>query len=220
MLTEDYLMRMINLAVAALLRAIGLRKEGQYIEAQQAVDQAIEQLTGLRADLLLRLDDLALLDTLLVQGELDGERALLLADLFREQGEIEQALGYMDRACANRLRALTLCLEVALSDETGSILQDKIDGLIASAEGCQASFETRFTLYGYYENIGSYAKAEQILADLRNESNYPEEMRREYQDFCQRMLEKPAAELERGGLRRNQNNELIHQDANPAHKRP
>lgn len=46
-ITEDYILRMISLATAALLRAIGLRKGGQYEQAEQAIDQALEQLLGL-----------------------------------------------------------------------------------------------------------------------------------------------------------------------------
>ena len=214
MLTEDYLMRMINLAVAALLRAIGLRKEGQYFDAQQALDQAVEQLTGLRADLLLRLDDRALLDHLLIQGELDRERALLLADLYQEQGKLDQVQGNIARACASRIRALTLYLEVALGDKEGIAIQEKIDGLIASVQVCQTPFETRFTLYSYYEDTGRYARAEQILASLISDGSYPEEMRQEYQDFCHRMLKKPSAELARGGLTPDQVNKLIHEYEN------
>ena len=42
MLTEDYIMRMINMAIAALLQAIGLRKAGEYNQALQTIDQALE----------------------------------------------------------------------------------------------------------------------------------------------------------------------------------
>lgn len=90
-ITEDYILRMISLAIAALLRAIGLRKGGQYEQAEQAIDQALEQLLGLRADLLLRLDDQALLDRLTLQGELERDLAIVVADLYQEQAEISRA---------------------------------------------------------------------------------------------------------------------------------
>ncbi len=217
MLTEDYFMRMINLAVAALLRAIGLRKEGQYFEAQQSVDQALEQLTGLRADLLAGLDDRALLDSLSPLGELDYERALLLADLYQEQGEIEKAQGRSEPACSSRMRALTLCLEAALSGSAELTLQDKLDGMLASVQTCGLSFETRFTLYSYYESCGSYAKAEQVLGGLARESQYPEEMQQEYQEFCQRLLDMPEPELARGGLSRGQVKDFLHTHGKPEH---
>jgi hypothetical protein len=209
MLTEDYLLRMINLAVTALLQAMGLRKEGKYIEARQAVDQALEQLTGLRADLSGRLDDRALLDTLILQGEFDHERASLLADLYQEQGEIDQAQGYGDQACASRARALTLRLEASLSDPEGIALQDKIEQLVAATQACALSFEARFALYSYYENCGIYARAEQILGELRDDRHYGVEMRQEYGEFCLRLREKLDPELERGGLTRSKLEELM-----------
>jgi hypothetical protein len=152
------------------------------------------------------LDDRSLLDTLMFQGELDRERAMLLADLYEEQGEIFRLQNHLAEACASNLRALYLLLEAALSvpDPQALALQEKVYGFAAAVQTCQAPFETRFALYSYYENIGSYAKAEQILAGLRRESSYPEEMHQEYQDFCRRLLEKPAVELERGGLTREQ----------------
>jgi hypothetical protein len=44
MLTEDYFMRMINQMLAVLTKIIGLKDVGQYQEAQQIVNQSLEQL--------------------------------------------------------------------------------------------------------------------------------------------------------------------------------
>ncbi len=44
MLTEDYFMRMINQILAVLTKIIGLKDVGQYQEAQQIVNQSLEQL--------------------------------------------------------------------------------------------------------------------------------------------------------------------------------
>jgi protein involved in temperature-dependent protein secretion len=208
-ITEDYILRMINLAVAALLRAIGLRKEGQYEQAEQAIDQALEQLLGLRADLLIRLDDQALLDRLTLQGELDHERAKVVADLYQEQAEISLAQGQVDYACLYRRRALVLWLETALSDPQAAPVDDKIDLLQAGLEQCKIPFELRFTLYSYFEASGSYAKAEQALKLLTTSGEYAAEMRQEYAEFLQRLADRPDLALEQGGLRRDQLQRLI-----------
>jgi hypothetical protein len=57
MLTEDYIMRMINQVLAVFLQALGLKKAGQYSEALQVFDQAVESLLGLRASLAKQLED-------------------------------------------------------------------------------------------------------------------------------------------------------------------
>ena len=204
MLTEDYIMRMINMAIAALLQAIGLRKAGEYNQALQTIDQALEQLTGLRADLLLRLDDHAFLDSLSIQGELDQERAIMVADLCNEQSEIYLAQNHPEIACLSRVRALTLYLEATPEVQIDPALQEKIDHTALAAQDCHAPFETRFALYSYYENIGNYVKAGQVIKDLSDDRLYHAEMRQEYAEFYQRLLEKSEIELERGGVTRSQ----------------
>ena len=57
MLTEDYLMRMINQAIAALLKVAGLKKAGRNQEALEVIEQAFEQLLGLPASLVEQMDE-------------------------------------------------------------------------------------------------------------------------------------------------------------------
>ena len=47
MLTEDYLIRQINLAIAALAKILGFKTAGQYQAALYEIDQLLEQLIGL-----------------------------------------------------------------------------------------------------------------------------------------------------------------------------
>jgi hypothetical protein len=208
-ITEDYILRMINLAVAALLRAVGLRKEGQFDQAKQAIDQALEQLLGLRADLLLRLDDQALIDRLTLQGELERERAMMVADLYQEQAEISLAQGQVDYTYLYRRRALGLWLEIASSDPQAAPAEGKIDLLQASLERSEIPFELGFNLYSYYEASGNYVKAEQTLKQLTTTGEYAAEMRQEYTEFLQRLADKPDLALEQGGLPRARLQRLI-----------
>ena len=202
MFSEDYLMRMINLAVAALVRAIGLRKDGDYEKANQSIDQALEQLTGLSADLLRQIDDQGVLNQLLTQGELDRERAVLVADLYSERGNICALQNQPDDACFCWHRALMISLEVTLSNPelTPADQKEKIDGLFSATKECQLPFDTRFNLYSYYDSIGRYAMAEYNLSRLLQSSNFQVEMVEEYKDFCQRLSEKSDLDLEKGGL--------------------
>jgi hypothetical protein len=121
MFTEDYFMRIINQALAALMTAIGLRKAGKYSEARQAIDQAIEQLTTLPASLIDQMEDASILSMLATRGELDLGRLAILADLFQEEGEI---LFNMDQPAQGSFafaRALRFNLEVALAGESGLV---------------------------------------------------------------------------------------------------
>ena len=167
MLTEDYLMRMINQAVAALLQAIGLRKAGKHQEAQQVIDQAVETLLGLRADLARRLDDRSLLVSLTRQGELDLPRLELLADLYREEGEVLTTQGREEEAYLSTLRAFNFYLESALSQEQISTeLAGKIAALELKLNSQRLPEDTLFALLSYYEASNDEAGAQAVRRRL------------------------------------------------------
>ena len=76
MLTEDYIMRMINQVLAVFLQALGLKRAGQLSEALQVFDQAVESLLGMRATLAKQLEDRQLLALLTFHDKLDVDRLL------------------------------------------------------------------------------------------------------------------------------------------------
>lgn len=205
MFTEDYLMRMINIAVAALLRAIGLRKEGQYSLAHQTIDQALENLTGIRANLLLQMEDRSIIELLTTQDNLDIERALLIADLYLEQAEIYLLQNQREPACFCTVRALTLYLEAGLepTNENGIAIQEKIEHITEILENCSVPIEIRFSLFSYYETMGKFAKADQTMRRLIETGQYPQEFRQEYKKFLLRLLNISSLTLENGGFSRD-----------------
>lgn len=209
MLTDDFLIRQINLALAALASIIGLKTAGQYLDAQIQIDQTLEELLGLRADLINQLEDSRLLATLTMQGNLDRDRTYLVADLFKEQADVLAAWDPASpRSYWSYLRALNFYLEVVFNG--GAIhLPDpaeKIDAVVQALSTYEIPQDLLFALFGYYEQIGKYAKAEQALARLQNTPGLEAEIRREYTEFHQRLLEKTDDELARGGLTRAQVN--------------
>jgi tetratricopeptide (TPR) repeat protein len=155
MFTEDYLMRIINLALAALMTAIGLRKAGKYMEARQAIQQAIEQLTTLPENIVDQMDDGSILSMLSTQGQLDVGRLAILADLYQEQGEILFMLDQSVQSSIAYARALRFVLEVALSEAdnlfTGNI--SRIEVLIQRLKGCALPAETQLALSDYYQRL-------------------------------------------------------------------
>jgi hypothetical protein len=88
MFTEDYILRMINQAVAVLARLAGLKAASRRQEARQAIDQALEILMGLDARILRQMDDDGLLAVLTVGERLDAERLAVLADIFAAEAEL------------------------------------------------------------------------------------------------------------------------------------
>jgi tetratricopeptide (TPR) repeat protein len=213
MFSEDYLMRMINLAVAALLRLIGLKKEGRYPEAQQAVDQALELLTGLQPDLVRRLDDASLYKTLSPQGSLDIDRLALVADVFAQESEILAAQGRPAESLESSMRALAYYLEAGFAGEEPppGPYDEKIEALLANIGTGSLPDGTLWTLFCHFEQAGAYARAEEFLMHLAARPTAGPALRPEVSAFYQRMLDVPPAELTAGGLSPSQVRERLKQ---------
>lgn len=206
MFTEDYVLRMINLAVAALLKVLKLKSDGDYPAALQAIDQALEQLLGVNASLTRQLDDESLLRLLTIEDRLDVERLSLVADLFKEEGEI---LALQGRAAASRectLRSLNLQLDAGFSepDQTPADLAGKVDSLVGILDAHSLPDGTFWTLFCYYEWIGDYRKAADLGSDLSSRPGLHANVRHELVEFYRRLLSKPDAALVNAGLSREE----------------
>jgi tetratricopeptide (TPR) repeat protein len=155
MFFEDYLVRMINQALAVLMTAIGLRKAGKYSEALQAVNQAIEQLTTLPSNLIDQMQDAGILSMLSAQGELDIGRLAILADLYQEQGEILSGLDKMDGAFFAYERALRFTLEVVLAEDNNLSPENigRIETLCQKVKERNLPVDTQLALSDYYQRL-------------------------------------------------------------------
>jgi hypothetical protein len=206
MLTEDYLIRMINLALAALASIVGLKTAGQYYEAFIEIDQTLEQLLGLRADLVRRLDDNSILTALTIQGSLDVDRLWIVAELYKEEGDIYNAQNNPAQGYWSYLRSLNFYLYGVLEGGGKHLPEpvEKIQALVQTLQGYDLPPETRFSLFYFYEQLGEYAKAEITLERLMTVPGAQEDIRAEMIDFYQRLLEKTETDLVNGGLTHTQ----------------
>ena len=155
MFTEDYLMRIINQGIAALMIAIGLRKAGKNSEALLAIQQAIEQLTTLPANLIDQMGDASILSLLSAQGQLDIGRLAILADLYHEEGEILFRLEQPAQGFISFARALRFNLEVALSEDVNLFSENisKVEGLVQRLKGLAFPVETQLALSDFYQRL-------------------------------------------------------------------
>jgi len=211
MLTEDYLIRMINVALAALARIIGLKTAGQYYEAFIEIDQTLEQLLGLRADLVRRLDDNSILTALTIQGSLDVDRLWIVAELYKEEGDIYNAQNNPAQGYWSYLRSLNFYL-LGVLEGGGKHLPEpveKIQALVQTLKDYDLPAETRFSLFYFYEQMGEYTKAEVTLERLMTVPGAQEDIRAEMIDFYQRLLQKSEADLVKAGLTRTQVEEKL-----------
>ncbi len=164
MLTEDYIMRMINQVLAVFLQALGLKKAGQYSEALQVFDQAVEILLGLRASLTKQLEDRQLLALLTFQDKLDIDRLLVLADIYREEGEVHTLQGQLEQSLFAAQRSLRLYLEAVLATEANPTIElvQKIEAQRSRLSAPDLPVETRLALLDYFDHL--LASGEDFLA--------------------------------------------------------
>jgi len=206
MLTEDYLMRILRLATAALARAVGLKAVELYQDAIWVIDQALEQLVGLRIDLINNLDDNSLLAALTKEGEIDLERLYMAADLIREQADIYEKVGMGGESQWRFVRALTFYLEVALHGGTENFPppNEPIESLVHHLTLKQLPAATLFSLYAYSEERGQFMQAEESLLRLISELGPRDDLREELASFYQRWMMKSDADLQAAGVTRGE----------------
>lgn len=204
MLTEDYLIRMINLAIAALLRLARLKRDGQFEEAQAVIDLTMEQLLGLRSALVKELDDERLYHILTRNERLDTRRLAIVAELFQNEGDLLAAQGRAEESTAIYARALRYSIEACFQDTGEGVdtsgLRARIHTLAAGLDPTKLGADTLWPLAGYYEESGQYAHAEGILRLLAQRPDLHVSILPELIGLYERLLEKPAGEIAEPGL--------------------
>ncbi len=204
MYQEDFILRLIRMATAAIARAMGYKTAGEYRQAIEVLDQMLEDVLGMSAMLVHNMEDDSLLDALSTQDGLDTDRLYIVADLLKAEGDIYAEEGEPENAHQRYLRALVLYLEGVLADapEIGGGPVPKIESLLALVPEGDLDPETRFSLFLYEEQAGTYRRAEASLQGLLALTGLKDELRPEFVAFYERMLAKSDPELARAGLGR------------------
>lgn len=206
MLTEDYLIRQINIILANLGRILGFKTAYMFIEAQIAVNEALQDIFGMPAEIVRQLDDQALLDTLTRLDVVNTDKLQLAADIFKEEGDLYAMRGQTGDSASSYQRALNFYLDAVLNGGAWNLEDpaDKIEECLEKLAGQQLDPDTYYGLYLYTEQRGQFQRAILLLDHL---ATYPE-LEEEVQHLRQGLLEKLAnlepATLEEGGLTPNE----------------
>jgi hypothetical protein len=155
MLTEDYIMRLINQVLAVFLQAVGLKKAGKLHDALRVFDQAVESLLGLDARLAKQLGDSQVLSMLTFQEKLDTDRLLVLADIYREEADVYSLLGQSENSQLMALSSLRFYLEVILANEANPNLKivETVETLRSKLSISVLPLETRLALMDYLDRL-------------------------------------------------------------------
>ncbi len=203
--SEDYIIRMIRQATAVLARVIGLKNVGLYQEALQNIDQALEGLLGRNADLIRLLDDNSLYSLLMKDDALDVEKMELIADFFREEGDILHIQGHQN-ARLSYIRSLNFYLAVDNNSETSHPveLNLKIESVLQNIGIVNLEMNALWDLYGHFEKGRDFTRAEEVLMGLAALKDSRADALAELGNFYLRLLALNPAELIASGLNREQ----------------
>ncbi len=149
---KDYIIRIVEQFVQAILAIMRRRKNGEYKQAREQVRTAARYLLKVDIDLLFLFSNEYVLDQFKdFTGRLDTEKCVLGADLLQELALIEEAEQQM--AIAERLKILCLYLyTTALPKEQQFQKPEyfaKVDALIKEVKGQLFSEEVQTNLRSY-----------------------------------------------------------------------
>ena len=202
MLTEDYFMRMINQMLAVLTQILYHTEVGQHQEAQTLIDQSLEQLLGIRPNLLKQMDEKSILQLLTTLGELDPDRIVMVADLYKMEGDLFEKQTRKPEALQDYQRALIFYLEISRSsaNQDHYNIEFKVNDLTTKLSGVELPVEVMFQLFDYYEMRGDYAKVDEQASCILKSQGLEQEMLPELIAFYEKMLGLDEIEIQKSGI--------------------
>lgn len=208
MFKRDYLMRQFDMMALVIVRMVGLLKENKPGAALQAIDEELQRLTGFDSHALTHLTGHEI-----VTGQLVGEtttdtraRRIVLATLLAKAGEVHDLLGSEDDHYHCTLAALDLMLSLPATEDPLDLPAETptVEDLVNTLAEYGLPPDIHLRLFRYYEEIGQYADAEDLLFEIIDAEPDSEEVRALGIAFFHRLLAQPDEALAAGNLPRTE----------------
>ena len=162
---EDYVLRIVTQAARAIARILGFKQAGQYQEALAQIDQTLQEFLGLSTALASQLSASELLMTCRFGNTLDRDKALLLATLLKEEGDIYAVTNQTIEIHDTYRKSLSIALEALIdADPTlGREYLPLIETLTIKLGETEINHDLRYDLSEYYEKIGDSVNAKRYF---------------------------------------------------------
>ncbi len=203
MIERDYIMRMIQMLVQALLRILSFKEKKDYPKALNEIQNASKTLIGVELDVIRRLSDVQIIDLLTLVKDFGSLKCYLAGMLLKEEAEIFEFQGKTAESVDARTKSLSLLTEAAL--EKGAPLDSEhasaVDVAAEKLDHAGLPVHIHKKLFHYYELIRQYGKAENTVFDIVvKEPSFVEEGLL----FYERLRKKSDDELSDGNLSRKE----------------
>jgi hypothetical protein len=203
MIERDYIMRMIQMLVQALLRILLFKKRKDYPEALNEIQKASKTLIGVELDVIRRLTDVQIIELLTLVKDFGSPKCYLAGMLLKEEAEILELQGKTAESIDARVKSLSLLTEAAIEKGTplDSDYASAVDVLAGKLNEVDLPVHIRKKLFGYYELVREFGKAEDALFEiLKKEPSFVEEGIL----FYERLEKKSDKELTEGNFTRKE----------------
>jgi|WetSurMetagenome_2_1015567.scaffolds.fasta_scaffold661039_1 hypothetical protein len=201
MIERDYFMRMVQILTTALVKILLKKDLKQYSQAMQDIDQIGEKLVGMKWTAFRAFSDGQMVG--LLGDEETLSKMYAAAELLREESDILHLDGKESESILQAIKAFSLYTELIIKDKgfLQEIFPEKFTVLLAKIEEFELSPELELKRGRYYEIIGEFAKAEEIIDEL---IIHTPRLIHEARMFYARLLNIPEEELVHGGLLKNE----------------
>jgi hypothetical protein len=201
MYQKDYILRMIEQLSVVLARILFNKELKNYDQAQLELDNAFKGLLKFDPDVIISLSEKELMELVRSTEGVPAEKYIVMAELIRENAELLELRRTFEFTVTD-LYMKSFSFYMEFIDAAGEIDTSQYIQTLLKIEKKLTQFEWpdwfKLRLFRYYEMIGIYAKAEDMLFDILKTN--PGEAEQLGRDFYDRLLRKSIQELEAGNL--------------------
>ncbi len=165
MYEKDYILRLATQAARAIAQIMAFKQAGHYEEALSQIDHTLEEFLGLRATMAAQLSASELILICRFGNVLDKDKALLLATLLKEEGDLYAVEDKASESHTRYIKSLTLTLEALMSADS-SLAREYlpfVETLVSKLKESEIDLDLRDDLWRYYNHIGDATTARRYL---------------------------------------------------------
>ena len=208
MIERDYIMRMIQMLVQALVQILFHKRGGQYPEALGEIQKASKTLIGVELDVIQRLSDIQIIELLSLVKIFGIPKCYVAGRLLKEEADILKLQGKNAEVPDLLVKSLSLMTEAAVQygGPTDADHATAVDNIIRALPVDELPVHVQKKLFKYYEIIHRYGKAEDVMfLIVDRESGFVTDGER----FYERLQKKSDEELIDGNFSRGEIKEGI-----------
>ncbi|KAF6629166.1 hypothetical protein H6F38_17865 [Paenibacillus sp. EKM208P] len=203
MLRKDYLLSMMEELTSAVASVLGLRRENKHVEALKQLDDLLNKQFRLRSDLLRRLPPEQIIELFRLGPGIEADKIQQVARILEEEAVIYLETSRTDEGIRILMKSLHLYLYSDLNGATRNlqVLPERIACIVKLVHEYELPLETSKLLAFHYERENRLDEAADVWFGLAWEQP---ELRAEAETFYSKLLDKTNAELELGGISRQE----------------